>query len=74
MKRGEGEGERNRIFAEAYNQDPEFFAFYRSMQAYKEALEDAGTTLVLSPNSEFFKFFQDAQGQPGVRSSATPNQ
>lgn len=71
--RGEGEGERNRIFAEAYNQDPEFFAFYRSMQAYKEALEDAGTTMVLSPDSEFFKFFQDAQGTPGIRSSATPN-
>ncbi|MEM9732693.1 MAG: protease modulator HflC [Pseudomonadota bacterium] len=71
--RGEGEGERNRIFAEAYNKDPEFFAFYRSMQAYKEALEDAGTTMVLSPNSEFFKFFQDAQGQPGIRSSATPS-
>ncbi|MEL6504338.1 MAG: protease modulator HflC [Pseudomonadota bacterium] len=71
--RGEGEGERNRIFAEAYNKDPEFFAFYRSMQAYKEALEDAGTTMVLSPNSEFFKFFQDAQGSPNIRSSATPS-
>ncbi|MEL7228326.1 MAG: protease modulator HflC [Pseudomonadota bacterium] len=71
--RGEGEGERNRIFAEAYNRDPEFFAFYRSMQAYKEALEDAGTTMVLSPKSEFFKLFQDAQGSPNIRSSATPS-
>ena len=61
--RGEGEGDRNRIFAEAYTKDPEFFAFYRSMLAYREALEDSDTTLVLSPNSEFFKFFQDAGGK-----------
>ncbi len=60
--RGEGEGERNGIFADAYTKDPEFFAFYRSMQAYREALESNGTTLVLSPDSEFFRFFQDAQG------------
>ncbi len=60
--RGEGEGERNKIFAQAYQQDPEFFAFYRSMAAYRTALENSDTTLVLSPNSEFFKFFQDASG------------
>ena len=60
--RGEGEGERNRVFAEAYQRDSEFFAFYRSMLAYKTALENSDTTLVLSPNSEFFKFFQDAGG------------
>ena len=60
--RGEGEGERNRIFAEAYTKDAEFFSFYRSMLAYKEALENSDTTLVLSPNSEFFSFFQDANG------------
>ncbi len=60
--RGEGEGERNRIFAEAYTRDSEFFSFYRSMLAYKEALENSDTTLVLSPNSEFFNFFQDANG------------
>ena len=61
--RGEGEGERNKIFAEAYTKDPEFFAFYRSMLAYKTALENSDTTLVLSPNSEFFNFFQDANGR-----------
>ncbi|MEP1208779.1 MAG: protease modulator HflC [Rhizobiaceae bacterium] len=61
--RGEGEGERNRIFAEAYQKDPEFFAFYRSMAAYRTALENSDTTLVLSPQSEFFEFFQDAAGQ-----------
>jgi len=60
--RGEGEGERNGIFAEAYQKDPEFFAFYRSMAAYRTALKDSDTTMVLSPNSEFFEFFQDAEG------------
>ena len=60
--RGEGEGERNGIFAEAFTIDPEFFSFYRSMLAYQNALENSDTTLVLSPDSEFFKFFQDASG------------
>ena len=59
--RGEGEGERNRIFAEAFTQDPQFFEFYRSMEAYRRALEGGqGTRMVLTPNSEFFRFFQDA--------------
>ena len=52
--RGEGDGERNKVFAEAYQKDPEFFSFYRSMQAYAKSLADAGTTLILSPTSEFF--------------------
>lgn len=56
--RGEGDAERNRIFGEAFGQDPEFFAFYRSMQAYRDSLADEGTTLVLSPDTEFFEFFQ----------------
>lgn len=60
--RGEGEGERNRIFAQAFTKDPEFFAFYRSMLAYQNALENSDTTLVLSPDSEFFRFFQNAAG------------
>ena len=60
--RGEGEGERNRIFAEAFTKDPDFFEFYRSMSAYKKALENSGTTMVLSPDSEFFRYFQDANG------------
>ena len=54
--RGEGEGERNRIFAEAFTKDPEFFAFYRSMQAYSKSLTSNGTTLVLKPDSDFFKY------------------
>lgn len=61
--RGEGEAERNRIFAEAFNRDPEFFDFYRSMAAYREALQDSDTTLILTPNSEFFNFFQNASGR-----------
>ncbi len=54
--RGQGEGERNKILGEAFGQDPEFFDFYRSMEAYGEALGE-GTTMVLSPDSEFFRFF-----------------
>ncbi|MAH85070.1 MAG: protease modulator HflC [Rhodospirillaceae bacterium TMED8] len=54
--RGEGEGERNRILGSAFGKDPEFFDFYRSMEAYGEALGE-GTTMVLSPDSEFFRFF-----------------
>ncbi len=54
--RGQGEGERNSILGKAYGKDPEFFDFYRSMEAYGEALGE-GTTMVLSPDSEFFRFF-----------------
>lgn len=59
--RGEGEGERTRILNDAFGKDPEFFAFYRSMEAYDAALSD-GTTMVLSPDSEFFRFFNDLPG------------
>lgn len=55
--KGEGDGERNKIYAAAYQQDPEFFGFYRSMQAYSKSLGKDGTTLVLNPNSEFFRYF-----------------
>lgn len=61
--RGEGEAESNRIFAEAFSKDPEFFAFYRSMLAYARALKSEGTTMVLSPDSEFFEFFGDVDGK-----------
>ncbi|MCH8082253.1 MAG: protease modulator HflC [Proteobacteria bacterium] len=54
--RGQGDSEAVRIFAEAFGRDVEFFEFYRSMQAYKVALQPGDTTLVLSPNSEFFKY------------------
>ena len=65
--RGHGDGERNRIFAAAYGQDPEFFAFYRSMHAYSEALTREDTTMVLTPTSDFFRFFNDIQGRPKSR-------
>ena len=55
--RGEGDAERNKVFAEAFEKDPEFFAFYRSMQAYAKSLSGQGTTLVLKPDSDFFKYF-----------------
>lgn len=55
--RGEGDGEKNRIFAEAFGKDPDFFSFYRSMQAYKGSMADDDTSMVLSPDSEFFRFF-----------------
>jgi modulator of FtsH protease HflC len=55
--KGKADADRNRIFAEAFQQDPEFFAFYRSMQAYVKSLGNEGTTLVLDPKSDFFKHF-----------------
>ena len=57
IMKGAGDGERNKIFAEAFGRDPEFFAFYRAMQAYETALIGGETSLILSPDSEFFKFF-----------------
>ena len=68
--RGEGDAVRNRIFAEAFKKDPEFFAFYRSMQAYKKAMSGNDTTLVLSPSSEFFRYFADQFGKEKKRDSA----
>ena len=64
--RGEGEGERNRIFAEAFQQDPEFFSFYRSMQAYAKSLSSSGTTLVLKPDSDFFKYLGMDKSKPAT--------
>jgi len=57
IMKGEGDGLRNKIFADAFGRDPEFFAFYRAMQAYETALIGGDTSLILSPDSEFFKFF-----------------
>jgi membrane protease subunit HflC len=61
--RGGGDAEKNRILAEAFTRDPDFFAFYRSMQAYEAALRPGDTRLLLSPNSEFFRFFADPSGR-----------
>ena len=62
IMKGEGDGKRNRIFAQAFGKDPEFFAFYRAMQSYEKALIGGDTSLILSPDSDFFKFF----GNTGV--------
>jgi len=62
--RGEGEAERNRIFAEAFSKDPDFFAFYRSMQAYESGLRHNDTRMVLKPDSDFFRYFADPAGRP----------
>ena len=63
--RGNGDAERNRIYAEAYNKDADFFGFYRSMQAYENALKAGDTRLLLSPDSQFFQYFNDAMGRGG---------
>ena len=60
--RGQGEAEKNRIMGKAFSQDPDFFAFYRAMQAYSKALSEGDTTMVLSPKSDFFEFFGNTEG------------
>ena len=67
--RGQGDAERNRIYAAAYGQDAEFFEFYRSMEAYRAALTNTGTTMVLSPDSAFFRYF----GSGGQLPAASTN-
>jgi membrane protease subunit HflC len=61
--RGEGDAERNRIFAEAFGRDQDFFAFYRSMQAYEMGLKHTDTRMVLKPDSDFFRYFADPNGR-----------
>jgi membrane protease subunit HflC len=69
--RGEGDGTRNQIFADAFNQDPDFFAFYRSMQAYEQGLKHSDTRMLLKPDSNFFRYFTDPTGKPR-ENSGTP--
>jgi len=66
--RGQGDADKNRILAEAYGKDADFFSFYRSMQAYETGLKSSDTRMVLSPSSDFFRYFNDPQG----RNPATP--
>ncbi len=70
--RGEGEAERNAIFAEAFQRDPGFFEFYRSMITYSNALLGTGTTMVLSPDSDFFSYFLTKQGGAAQPAPAAP--
>ncbi len=71
--RGAGDAEKNRVFAAAFGRDPDFFAFYRSMQAYEGALKAGDTRMLLSPDSQFFQYFNDAGAMPvPAPATATP--
>ncbi len=70
--RGAGDAERNRLFAEAYGQNPDFFAFYRSMTAYENGLRSNDTRFLLKPDSDFFKFFSNASGHPPAAPAPSP--
>jgi membrane protease subunit HflC len=70
--RGEGDAERNRIFAEAFGRDPDFFAFYRSMQAYEAGLRSGDTRMLLKPDSDFFRYFTDPMGKGNAGSRGVP--
>ena len=61
--RGEGDAQRNKIFADAFNKDPDFFAFYRSMQAYETGLRQNDTRMLLKPDTSFFRYFNDPSGK-----------
>ena len=63
ITRGEGDAKSNEIFANAYSQDPDFFDFYRSMQAYRAGLKGDSTTMILSPESDFFRYFDNDAGR-----------
>ncbi|MFZ1921823.1 MAG: protease modulator HflC [Xanthobacteraceae bacterium] len=87
--RGQGDAQANKIFADAYSKDPGFFAFYRSMQAYQNSMQQNNTRLVLRPDTDFFRFFGDPSGKvlpdgtpvaapsaaagPGASAAARPN-
>ena len=63
---GEADAERNKVFAEAFNQDREFFEFYRSLEAYGKALQEDSTRLVLSPDHAFFDYMRSPSGAPAA--------
>ena len=70
--RGEGDAERNRIFADAFGRDPDFFGFYRSMQAYEAGMRHNDTRMVLQPDTEFFRYFVDPSGKRPDGSTQAP--
>ena len=70
--RGVGDAERNRLFAEAYGKDADFFAFYRSMTAYENGLRSSDTRFLLQPNSDFFRYFSSPSGKAGAETPAAP--
>ena len=61
--RGSGDAEATKIFADAFTRDEEFFSFYRTMQAYKNTLKKEDTSMILSPDNDFMKYFGDIQGR-----------
>lgn len=65
--RGEGDAERNNVFADAFTRDADFFGFYRSMQAYETGLQGKDTRMLMSPNTEFFRYFNDPTGKGTVQ-------
>jgi membrane protease subunit HflC len=69
--RGEGDATRNQIFADAYGKDPDFFIFYRSMQAYERSMQHSDTHFVLRPDSDFFRYFGDPNGKAGADAAAS---
>jgi membrane protease subunit HflC len=72
IARGQGDAEAVRIFADAVGRDVNFFTFYRSMQAYRDALADSNTSFVLSPDSEFFRYFNSPTLPPVEQASSPP--
>lgn len=72
--RGEGEGERTRILNDAYGQDPEFFRFYRSMEAYEQSFASENTYMVLSTDSDFFRYFDDVTQDLNLQGSSSSSQ
>jgi modulator of FtsH protease HflC len=72
--RGEGDAERNKVFADAFGRDPDFFGFYRSMQAYEAGMKSGDTRMLLSPDSEFFRYFNSPAGRAPTSGTAQPKQ
>jgi len=68
---GEADAERNKIFAQAYSKDAEFFEFYRSLSAYEQALKGENSTMVMSPDSEFFNYLKSDEGSRSQRATTT---
>ena len=64
VARGEADARRNNIFAQAYGADPEFFSFYRSLQAYERAIQAGNSTMVITPDSDFFNYLGAVAGRP----------
>jgi membrane protease subunit HflC len=63
--KGDGDAKSSAIYAQAFSQNPEFYSFYRSMEAYKQSFRGKSDVLVLEPNSDFFRYLRDATGKPG---------